>query len=204
MTANYIDHRLSQRASRDFRRVVTGKTDIVPMASGRERRNASWVFKKMSYSASFALLQPQAQDEVISAFYAANAQLMLFKFRDPGDYLVTDSAFVTTGAVGTTTPVQLTKRYTFGPAYADRLIQAVSTCVVKAPGGAPVAGAFDTALGMFTPDAAWGSGQYTWSGTFDVWVRFNTDELDITMQTQDIATSDVELCEQIATNVSGS
>lgn len=200
MTANYIDFKLSQRASSGFRRVVTGKTDIVTMMSGRERRNAAWAFKKMKFTASFAMLLPDAQDEVLSAYYAANGQLMLFRFTDPGDSRVLASPFDTSAAVGTTHPVQLTKRYSFGPAYADRVIQAVSTCVVSAPGGALVSGTLDTALGLFTPTSAWGSGQYTWSGTFDCWVRFGSDELDVTMHAIDVATTDIDLLEQIATN----
>lgn len=203
--ANYIDYKLSQKVSTSFRRVVTGKTDIVTMNSGRERRNAAWKFKKMTFTASFALLKEDVQDEVVNAFYAANAQLFLFRFRDVGDYRVKDSPFDTSEAVGTINPVQLTKRYSFGPAYADRLIQAVSTCTVTAPGGAVVTGMFDNAMGTFTPDDAWGSGVYTWTGTFDLWVRFNSDELDVTMQVVGVATSDVELAEQLATNtVTGS
>jgi uncharacterized protein (TIGR02217 family) len=204
-TANYIDHRLSQKATNSFRRVVTGKTNIVSMASGRERRNAAWAFKKMTFTASFALLLPDVQDEVYGAYYAANGQLLLFRFRDPADWKAKDSPLlVSSDLIGTTTPVQLTKRYLFGPAYADRTIQAVSTCFVKTPGGSDFPGTIDHALGMFTPDGAWGSGQYTWSGTFDLWVRFNSDELDVTMTTLDVATTDVELVEQIATNFSGS
>lgn len=201
---NYIDWKLSQRASSSFRRVVTGKTDIITMANGKERRNAAWEFKKMKFTASFALLKPDAQDEVLNAFYAANAQLLLFRFRDVGDSKSKDSPFNTTAAVGTTDPVQLTKRYSFGPAYADRVIQAVSTCVVKDDSDVDVSGTFNNVLGLFTPDAAWGSGQYTWSGTFDLWVRFNSDEMDVTMQTLEVATTDVELCEQTATVEAGS
>lgn len=198
MTTNYIDHKISTRVSSDFRRVVTGKTDIVPMQNGRERRNAAWAFKRMQFTASYALLTPAAQDEVMSAFYAANAQLLLFRFRDAGDYRAVDSPFVTAVAVGTTDAVQLTKRYTFGSVYADRVVQAVSTCVVKGDGGAVIDGAFDTALGLFTPTDAWGSGVYTWSGTFDLWVRFNSDELDVTMKNIDIATVDIDLIESLA------
>ncbi len=205
MTTNYIDHRLSQKASSSFRRVVTGKTDIVTMQSGRERRNAAWAFKKMQFTATFALLLPDVQDEVYGAYYAANGQLLLFRFRDPGDWKVKDSPLVIpTAIVGTSTPVQLTKRYSFGPAFADRMIQAVSTCTVTATGGAVLTGTVDHALGTFTPDDVWGGGGYTWSGTFDLWVRFNSDDLDVTMTTLDVATTDVELIEQIATNVSGS
>lgn len=201
-TTNYINHKLSQKASTGFRRVVTGKTDIVTMNSGRERRNAAWKFKKMQFSASFALLLPQAQDEILQAYYACNGPLMLFRFRDVGDWRVDASPFVIPdAAVGTTNPVQLTKRYQFGAAYADRTIQAVSTAFVKDSAGHDVGGTVDTELGLFTPTSAWGSGTYTWDGTFDLWVRFTSDELDVTMQTTSVATTDVELTEQIATRV---
>lgn len=204
MTANFIDYRLSQKATSSFRRVVTGKTDIVTMASGRERRNAAWAFKKMQFTASFALLEEQAQDEVLQAYYAANGQLLLFRYRDPGDWRAVASPLNTAGEIGTTAPVQLTKRYSFGPAFADRVIQAVSTCTVKSSSGVVIEGTLDKQLGFFTPTDVWGGDTYTWSGTFDLWVRFNSDELDVTMTTIDVATSDVELIEQIATITTGS
>lgn len=194
--ANFIDHRIGARVSREFRRVATGKTDITALDNGDEIRNARWKYKKLKFTASYAMLTPEAQEELTSAFYAANAQLMLFRFRDHGDYKVVDSPL--TVAEGTTNPVQLTKRYYFGPAYADRLIQAVVKCNVMDAGGNTVAGTLDTALGIFTPDTAWGVGQYKWSGTFDCWVRFGSDEFDMTMLTLDIATADVELLEMRA------
>jgi uncharacterized protein (TIGR02217 family) len=201
MTQNYIDHKISTQVSRDFQRVVSGKTDITPLANGRENRNAAWAFKKMKFSANYAMLTPESQLEVASAFYACNAMLFLFRFRDAGDYEVTDSPLIVRAdEVGFLSPVQLTKRYTFGPVFADRMIQAVTKCVVKDHTGTVVPGAFDGALGLFTPTAAWGSGTYTWSGQFDVWVRFNSDDLDMTMMNIDMATSDVELIEQVAYN----
>lgn len=88
--------------------------------------------------------------------------------------------------------------YDCGVKLADRTIQAVTTCKVKAAGGATIAGTVDNTLGTFTPAAQWGTGGYTWSGTFDCWVRFNSDEFDVTMKTHDIATTDVNLLEAIA------
>lgn len=194
--ANFIDHRIGARVSREFRRVVMGKTDIEPLDNGDEIRNARWKYKKMKYTASYAMLTPEAQQEIVSAFYAANAMLYLFRFRDHGDYKVVKSPL--TVDVGTTNPVQLTKRYYFGPAFADRLIQGVVKCVVYDAGDNVIAGTLDTALGIFTPDVEWPVGVPTWSGTFDVWVRFGSDEFDMTMHTLEIATADVELMEMRA------
>jgi uncharacterized protein (TIGR02217 family) len=193
---NYIDHRLSARASREFRRVAQGKTDITPLRTGGEIRNAAWQYKKMKYAASYALLTPEAQEEISSAFYAANAMLLLFRYRDYGDFKVVDSPL--TVVEGTTTPVQLTKRYYFGPAHADRMIQAIVSATVKDASGDPIAGTVDMALGLFTPDENWPAGVPTWSGKFDVWVRFNSDDFDMTMHTLDIATTDIELVERRA------
>ncbi len=149
----------------------------------------------MRFHANFALLSPEAQEETISAFYAARAMLYLFRFRDPGDHRVLNSPLLP--QAGTSNPIQLTKRYSFGPAWVDRVIQAVGVVKVNGPNG-QVAGTVDNVLGTFTPDAPWGNGPYSWSGTFDCWVRFASDEFDMTMETLDIATTDVELIEQRA------
>lgn len=194
--ANFIDHRIGARVSREFRRVVMGKTDIEPLDNGDEIRNARWKYKKLKFSASYALLTPEAQKEIVSAFYAADAMLYLFRFRDHGDYKVNKAPLAV--EVGTTNRVQLTKRYYFGPAHADRLIQAVVKCTVYDAGDNPIAGTLDAALGVFTPDEEWPAGAVTWSGTHDVWVRFGSDEFDMTLHTLDIATADVELLEMRA------
>lgn len=194
---NYINHRLSARASRQFRRVATGRTSVVQLLNGSENRNAMWKFKKMRFSASYALLDHAAQQEVSSAFMAANAMLYLFRFRDYGDYRVENSPLVGVQA-GTKEPVQLTKRYTFGPVNVDRELQAVVKAVVTDNDGAEVAGTLNTVLGTFTPTSNWGAGPYKWSGVFDLWVRFASDEFDMTMLTLDIATTDIELVEQRA------
>lgn len=190
---NFINHRLSSRASKEFRRVNTGKSDVTPLDNGEELINARWKYNKMRYYASFALLGNIAQQELTAAFYAARTMLLLFRFRDAGDFQVKLSPLATTP--GATTTVQLTKRYTFGPAYAERLIQAVSTCTVyEADGVTPVAVNVDTELGLVTPVLPWVGGE-VWSGNFDVWVRFASDDFDMTMHQLDIATADVELAE---------
>lgn len=190
---NYINHRLTARASRQFRRVLSGKTDIVPLDNGDESRGAKWKFKKMTYSANFAMLSHDAQEELTGAFYAANAMLYYFRFRDPGDYKVTNSPLTT--VEGTATAVKLTKRYFFGPVGVDRELQGVTKCTVYDENGDEFPGTFDNVFGLFTPSAPWGAGPYTWSGAFDVWVRFASDDFDMTLQTLDIATADVELKE---------
>lgn len=198
MAANFIDHKLSARVSREFRRIATGKTEITPLKSGDEDRRAVWKYKKMRFVASFVLLSPEAQNEITSAFYAADAMRLLFRFRDAGDFKVEASPLV--GVVPETTgAVQLTKRYSFGPAYADRVIQAVDSCQVHLADGTPVAGTVDDALGLFVPSSPWDEDtNYYWTGRFSCWVRFASDDFDMTLKDISLATSDVELIEQKA------
>lgn len=189
---NFIDHRIPLRASRQFRRVATSNTEETPMDNGESAFNARWKYPKMKYFANYALVSEDAQLEIASAFHAAWARLLLIRFRDYGDFRVLNSPLAP--AVGTRTPIQLTKRYYYGPSYRDRLLQAVDVAVI-ARDGTPVAGVLDKQLGLFTPDSNWAAGAHTWSGSYCVWVRFASDELDMTMVTLDIATSDVELHE---------
>lgn len=194
---NFIDHRISKRVSAEFRRVVQGRTDIINLDNGREIRNARWSQKKLQFTANYALLSRQAQEELASAFYAANAMLYLFRFKDHGDYKVISSPLAVED--GAKTPVQMTKRYSFGVMHHDRIIQAVVNYEVRDASNAIITGTMDDSLGIFTPDDDWPAGGVTWSGEFDVWVRFGSDDFDSTMHTLDIATADVELREQRAT-----
>lgn len=196
---NYVDERVSTRVSSQFRRVVSGRTEIAELRNGAEVRTAIWRNKPYSYQANYALLTRDAQIEIASAFHAVDAMCYLFRFKDHGDWTVTDSPLAVVS--GGKTPAQLTKRYSFGSTYSDRIIQAIDTCVVKDSGGSVVSGTLDDALGLFTPTANWGAGPYTWSGTFDVWVRFSSDDFDMTMETLDIATTDVQLVERRAVRV---
>lgn len=191
---NYIDYRLSTKVSRSFNRIVTGKTDIEVADNGTESRNARWKHKQMRYGASYPLLSREQQEELVSAFYAANAALLLFRFRDFGDNAVLNSPLAVD--VGTRNPVQLSKRYTFGPVSVDRKLWAIRRAVVTAvTTGVEISGVVDTVFGTFTPDVDWPADDITWSGSFDIWVRFASDEFDISMIDATTATVDVELIE---------
>lgn len=200
MAQNFINHRLSTRASKQFRRIASARTEIVQLANGSEARNAMWKNKPMSYKANFALLTPEARAEVYGAFLVADGMTYLFRFRDPGDYIAKKEPFET--VIGTKTPAQLTKRYYFGSFYKDRRIQAIARATIVDVSDNEISGTLDTELGLFTPDSNWASPVAYWNGIHDVWVRFDSDDLDITMETVNISTTDVGLIERIAVKVS--
>ena len=193
---NFIDHRLSAQVSAELRRIIEGRTQIVTLDNGDEARNANWKYNKLKYHANFSQLGPQSQDELVRAFYAARAQLYLFRIADAADNQALNEPLDVKS--GSRDAVQLTKIYRFGPSRAERLIQAINQCEVRDSHGRVVEGDVDRALGLFTPKESWKDDAYVWNGRFDVWVRFGSDQLETTLMRPDVATSDLELWEMRA------
>ena len=80
--------------------------------------------------------------------------------------------------------------------YVRTIKKPVSATVYQA--GVPKAGTLDTTTGLFTPTTNWTAGQpLTWTGPFDVAVRFSNDSLPATWDNYQVRTVDVELVEII-------
>jgi uncharacterized protein (TIGR02217 family) len=126
------------------------------------------------YSARYPGLPAETRDELLAVFHAAKGRFRAFRFKDWNDYQATAQPLQV--EVGTQTPVQLFKRYTFGSETIARKIQApvAGTVVVLDDDSDPVPGTVDL-FGLFTPDANWPSADATATFEFDVWVRFDSD-----------------------------
>lgn len=169
-----IDARLSDAVAYGFSGGPEYLNDVVEMDNGREVRAARWLYPKHRYSARYPGLPKPAQAEILAVMHAARGRLYAFRFKDWNDFSATDQPLAT--AVGTSTPAQLVKAYTFGSQTTLRRIQAVvaGTLVVRddSDGVVPVTLG---AKGMVTPVSPWGAGPHTASFEFDVWVRLNSD-----------------------------
>jgi uncharacterized protein (TIGR02217 family) len=195
----YIDARLSDLVAFGFSGGPEWSTRIVQLENGQEQRNGQWLYPRHRYSAQYLNFLEAARDEILAAFYAARGKLHSFRFKDWNGYEARGQRIYP--AVGTTTSVQLIKTYELGQMSAVRKIQApvAETVTVYDNLANPVAGTLDASLGLFTPSSAWGSGPYTWTGEFDVWVRFDNDFNAFTIGNksgdQYVATADIELVE---------
>jgi uncharacterized protein (TIGR02217 family) len=167
-----INERISECVSREFTGGPRYRTLTVPLDNGLQVRNRRWLYPKHEYSAQFLNFRPDARDEVLRFIHAAAGSWLAFRFKDWMDFTATNQPL--SPNIGTTDPVQLVKTYTAGGHSSQRIIQAIITATVFAD-GSPVAGSYDDELGLFTPNAAWASATYTWSGEFDVWVHFVED-----------------------------
>lgn len=156
----------------------TWSTRTVALKSGIVRRNAERSRPLHRYVVLYQNLTPEQHRGVLDAFNACRGGVFGFRLRDLTDYQAADVAF----AVGTGAPqtAQLSVSYSFGVGGTVQSVvrpirKPVAGAVIRANGVALPAATVDTTTGMasFTAPA----GQIvTWSGEFDVPVRFEADE----------------------------
>lgn len=206
----YINAILDEAVAYGFEGGPEYSTGIVPLENGIEHRDSAWKYPRHRYRAVFDNMPDDSRDAIINVFHAVRGRRHSFKMKDWNDFeAVAEPLAVPAGLVGTTDPVQLYLTYSFGEAYTIRPVQAVSadTVVYLDVAGVPtpVAGTIDTELGMFTPTDPWVAGDYTWTGEFYLWVRFDEDYNSFTINAWRSSTATVELVEDkrkiTATNV---
>jgi len=172
------------------------RTDIVTLASGREHRNSRWASSRRRYDAGLGVRTIDALHAVIAFFEERRGRLYGFRFRDRTDWRSGPPSQeptpldqrIGTGD-GATTTFQLVKTYggSFAP-YPRTIAKPVGGSVRVAVDGVEQAVGSDfncdptTGIITFTTpppaDAAITAGY-----SFDVPVRFDTDELDIDLST---------------------
>ena len=172
------------------------RTDIVTLASGREHRNSRWASSRRRYDAGLGVRTIDALHAVIAFFEERRGRLYGFRFRDRTDWRSGPPSQeptpldqrIGTGD-GATTTFQLVKTYggSFAP-YPRTIAKPVGGSVRVAVDGVEQAVGSDfncdptTGIVTFTTpppaDAAITAGY-----SFDVPVRFDTDELDIDLST---------------------
>jgi len=171
------------------------KTRIVTLESGHERRASLWSLPLGRYSIRYQLIKPEHHQAVRHAHLVCRGSAIAFRFKDWLDYQASHEALGV--ADGTLQTLQLTKAYSFGAQTLHKPIKKPVAVQVFA-GGSPVPFALDYSSGQVTLTAPAGS-VLTWSGEFDVPVRFASDRLDCEPVTSTngkfLLATDVELIE---------
>lgn len=150
-------------------------TNIVTLASGFEARNINWSQTRYEYDLAIPVRTQAEVDEINAFFRNMQGRANGFRFRDWSDF----EALAAPTASISATEYQLQKAYTSGGYTNTRTIKKpVAGTVTVYVGGTEVTSgyALDTATGIitFTSDPG---GTVTWSGQFDVPVRFDVDAL---------------------------
>lgn len=180
-------------------------TSIVVSSGGHEQRQGNWAVARRRWNVGTGLVRRADVATLIAFFIARAGRLHAFRFRDWSDYQVPRQAIgLTDGADATW---QIFKTYTSGAITANRAItRPVSGTVQVWVNATPVAqgvgaGQFQVnlATGVITLGAtlAATTGQVIEAACdFDVPVRFDTDELPLTLRSHDIGQwSDIPVVE---------
>lgn len=175
-------------------------TDIITTFSGHEQRIINWAVARGRWNIATGIKGQADIDAVIAFFRARRGRAVGFRFKDWSDYRVTGGNIGI--GDGTTIFFQLRKQYTSGSVtvgrditkpvagtltvYVDAVQQTLNTDY-----------AVDTTTGVIEfATAPANAAVITADFEFDVPVRFDTDELDIMMQTPSLgAWSNIALIE---------
>ncbi len=160
-------------------------TSVVTTVSGHERRNANWAAARGRWNVAHGLKKREQVAALIAFFRARRGRAYGFRFKDWTDYQALAQLIgVGDGAAKT---FQLVKRYASGGEIETRLIAKPVTGTVKiCRDGVEAASGWtvNTATGLVTFTTAPAPGvQVTADFEFDVPVRFDSDQMDITIET---------------------
>lgn len=200
----FIDTRFPETVSRGATGGPEFLTSVVETGGGYEKRNSWWSVPRGKWNVATGLMRrddtARADFEALIAFFRAIGQgkANTFPFKDWADYAATDANIGT--ANGVATVFQLRKGYTSGSTTVWRTITKPVAGTVSIKVGGTTASPSDYSVARLTgvvtftsPPAA---GAVTWSGQFDVPVRFDTDKLDLTLESLDLGQwSDIPVIE---------
>lgn len=176
-------------------------TQIVTLTNGREHRNARWQYPQHRYTSSFNNISATAARAVRAHFMVMQGRLRCWRYIDQLDNEAVEEDFGT--GDGVTTTFQLGKFSSldgvdyFRPIYALRLDEDGNPVPAQAfVNDLPVAATFDHNRGLVTFSTAPGAGDIlTWSGLFDVWVRFDQDSLPFSLDDLNAHNAQINLLE---------
>lgn len=154
-------------------------TRITDLANGREVREAQWARVRHKYTLPFRNIKGPDYAQIKRMHLACRGRLHGFRYRDPMDHTATDEVFGE--GDGATTVFQLSKVSAIAGVEYVRDCFAIVQAQVKV-GAAAAAVTLDLRRGKVTFAAPPADGAIlSWTGVFDVWVRFDADYLPFTL-----------------------
>ena len=168
-------------------------TTVTVLNSGKEKRNSLWSVDRGEWDVGFGIDTRENALKIRNFFMARQGKARGFRFRDWSNYTTgTTQQGVAEAADSGDTTFQLEYTYTdeSGFSYTKPIFKPVSDAnfVVYLDGAAQASGwTVDTTTGIitFTNPPDYGT-DITWTGTFDLPVRFNTDQLQILIENKNV------------------
>ncbi len=156
-------------------------TDVAATVSGREQRNSRWQHARAKYNVASGIKTEDQWQTLIAFFRARRGKAIGFRFKDWSDYKGENQPLNDISG----NDYQMVKQYTSGAVVHEReiikpvagTIKLYEDSILKLSGWS-----VDTATGIITTSL---SGTLTVDFEFDVPVRFDTDEMAISVDSFD-------------------
>lgn len=171
-------------------------TAVAQTSAGLESRETSLRYPVHQWDVSQGI-KVQADFATLRAFFmAVRGRLHGWRFKDFSDYSAAHTDGVVTAITSTT--FQLFKRYTSGALTLDRkILKPVSPTVEIKVSGVVTVATIDYATGIATIGSAPSAAAVTWSGEFDIPMRFDTDRLQGRIESRNAALGLLHLWDSI-------
>lgn len=171
------------------------KTSVETLENGDEYRNAEWIEVRHAFSAPYLNIKPAAYRSIKQNFLVCRGMLHAFRFVDELDHEATNETFGIGDGVEDT--FQLFKRSELDGVSYDRQVYALPEVPEITINGTPTtAFTINLRTGQLRFDTPPALGEVlAWSGFFDVWVRFATDDLVFSLDNPQATNGTVELIE---------
>lgn len=169
-------------------------TNITSISSGAEQRTSTWDRQRLTWQVGYGIQTNADYQQLLQFFYARRGRAYSFRFKDFSDYTATDAAFGV--GTGTLRVFRLVKPYPSGSTTYNRIIThpVTATIVLKDNGVIIDPSKYDVeAFGIIrfhVGQAPLNAHVLTWSGEFDVPVRFDIDQMNLTLYA--LAAGDIE------------
>jgi len=177
------------------------RTTIVESAGGYEQRNIDWEGRRGKWNVAHGAKTAVQMDRLIEWFHAMRGRAHGFRFRDHRDYTA-ESEWIGDGD-GVETDFQLIKTYTIETeSYVHTISKPVDGTIKIYLDGVEqdegVDWTLDYTTGLVTMAVApllAGPEVLTWAGEYDVPVRFDSDEMNVSDDFEDVASWDLSVVE---------
>ena len=175
---NFHEVRLPARLAFGSTGGVERRTEIVTLASGHERRSTPWMHGRRRWLIGGGVRSLEDLADLTAFFEARRGRLYGFRLRDFADWRASDEPIGV--GDGTRTMFQLSKGY---GDYRREISKPVAGTVQVTVAGVGRQATVDAASGTVTLASAPAVGaSVTASFEFDVPVRFDSDRLDVTLE----------------------
>jgi hypothetical protein len=162
----FIDDTINQCAAYGWVGGPTFRTNLVEMRSWREKRNADVDMARHEYSAPYQNIDQEGWREIRRMFFVCRGKVNSFRWRDPNDFQASNELFGI--GDGTTHLFQLSKNPVI---YVDGIESAAAVDLQTG----------EVDFGSSIPEVG---AALTWSGEFDVKVRFDQDSLPFSLDSR--------------------